>query len=385
MKIVKLDVTPVSVPYKHREVSSQVQRDGVTSIIVQVETDEGLVGWGEACSGSDTRTVLAAVEAMRPFVIGADPFDREALRDRLYWYGLWQFQAGSANFAWAGLDMAMWDVCGKALELPIYQLLGGARRTSASYFYYLSRSTPEALATEIGLGLEQGYDVFYLKVGLDDAADEALVRHARACLGQGPLLRLDVNGAWSPKQARTMLRRLSAYDIDFVEQPVRESPSCVLGELRRDSPIAICANEGLWSAPQAYERIRDRQADVYCFSTYWVGGLATFQHLANVAALEGALVCKHTHGELGIAAAAGHHALLTLTNIVRGNQQTTAMMEFDITEALPIATGPEWGIPAGPGLGVEVVEDALQRAAKLYSDSGQFLPYQESAKSAFLP
>jgi L-alanine-DL-glutamate epimerase-like enolase superfamily enzyme len=380
MKITQLEATPVSVPYRHREVSSQVSRDGVTDIVIRLDTDDGLTGWGEACSGADVTSVLAAVQAMRPFVVGADPWEHAAVRDRLFFYGLWQFRAPTACFAFAGIDMAMWDLCGKAAGQPLYRLLGGAVRSSVNYFYYLSRGDDASLHAQCADGLARGYSVFYLKVGVDEAADKRMVRAVRSALGAGPALRLDANGSWSLPQARRMLRALEPFDIDFIEQPVRDYPVESLAELRRASPVPVCANEGLWSVPQAYERIRSRQADVYCFSTYWVGGLASFVQLARVADLEGALVCKHTHGELGIAAAAGHHAMLTLPNVVLGNQQTAAINESDIlTEDLPIAAGPDWSLPARPGIGVDIDAEALRRAADRFREHGQFLPYQPDA------
>ena len=121
--------------------------------------------------------------------------------------------------------------------------------------------------------LGAGYDVFYLKVGLDDGDDLRMVATLRDALGPGPRLRLDVNSNWSVPQALRMLERLAEYDIDFVEQPVRETPIGHLGEVRSRSPIAVCANEGLWSEADAYARICAREADVFCFSPSWVGSL----------------------------------------------------------------------------------------------------------------
>jgi glucarate dehydratase len=95
-----------------------------------------------------------------------------------------------------------------------------------------------------------------------------------------------------------------------------------------------------------------------------------------VAAYEGLQVCKHTHGELGIAAAAAHHVLLTLPNIIAGNQQTAQMISDDIlTSRLPIADGPIWGTPEGPGLGLDVDEEKLGRYHDDYLRQGQILPY----------
>jgi glucarate dehydratase len=376
MKVATLEAIPASIPYTHREVSSQVNRDGVTDVLVRIETDDGHVGWGEACSGADVRSVAAAVEAMRPFVVGTDPWARERLREEIWMAGLWQFRAGTASFAFTGIDMALADLCGRTAGLPLHQLYGGLRRREVSYFHYLSRGDDEDLREQVRRGLEQGFDVFYLKVGLEEAEDLRMTRAVREALGDAPTLRLDANGAWTMPQALRMLDRLAELDIDFVEQPVREHPIEQLGELRRRAPIRVCANEGLWSEPEAYARIQARQADVYCFSPYWVGGLGAFHRLAHVAHYQGALVCKHTHGEFGLAAAAAQQLLLTLPGLVEGHQQTAHVMQADVLrEPLPIATGPRWGVPEGPGLGVEVDEDAVREAAERYEREGQFMPY----------
>ena len=377
MKVAAIETTIVSVPYLHREVSSQVARDGVTDILVRVETDDGAVGWGESCSGADAASVEAAVKAMAPFVIGRDPWNREAMRADLFTHGLWQFRTGTGNFAWAGLDMALFDLCGRAAGQPLYRLLGGLRRSEVSYFYYLARGTDEVMQAQCAQGVAQGYETFYLKVGIEAEADIAMVATARAALGPGPRLRLDANGAWSVPEALRILGRMAEHDIDLVEQPVRDHPVGQLAEVRARLPMPVCANEGMWSEAEAYARIRARQADVYCFSPYWVGSIGAFHRLAHVAHLEGLQVCKHTHGELGLAAAAGQHVLLTLPNIVEGHQQTAHVMGSDIlTAPLPIATAPKWGVPAGVGLGVEVDPDAVRDAARRYELEGQFLPYQ---------
>jgi L-Ala-D/L-Glu epimerase len=378
MKIATVETIPVSVPYRHREISSQVARDGVSDVLVKLTTDDGLVGWGEACCGADTAAVEAALRAMTPFVVGRDPWNREAMRRDVFTHGLWQFQAGTGNFAWAGIDMALWDICGRACGQPIWRLLGGLQQPEATYFYYLARDTEESLRAQVDDGLETGFEVFYLKVGLDDAEDIAMVATVRDALGPGPLLRIDANGSWSIPQAVRNLRAMDEYDIDFVEQPVRDHPIGQLAELRARIRTPVCANEGLWSEADAYARIRARDADVYCFSSYWVGSLGGFHRLAWLAEYEGLQVCKHTHGELGLAAAAGQHVILTLRNGVAGHQQTAYLMEHDVlTEPIPISSGPRWGTIDGPGLGVDVDDDAVAEAAARYRIEGQYRPWQD--------
>lgn len=381
MKIRSLEFTPVSVPYTHRERSSQVNRDGVSDIVVKATTEDGLVGWGESCSGADVESVRAALISMTPFVLGRSPWESEAIRADLWHSGLWSFRKPTANFAYAGIDMALWDICGKACNQPLFNLLGGKVRDSVSYFYYLAWGTPDDLSEQCLDGIRKGYQVFYLKVGVDIEAELEMVSIVREIIGPDRRLRLDANGSWSVNEAIRNLAELDAFDIDFIEQPVNPNPVSNMIEVRNRSMVALSANEGLWSAEDAYEQITRRTADVFCFSPYWVGSLVQFQRLACVAGFERLKVCKHTHGELGIAAAACHHVLLTLPNIVEGNQQTAQIMQGDvIAESLPIATRPTWGLPSEAGLGIEVDPQKLALYANRYQENGAFLPDESRKK-----
>ena len=306
MRVASVETTIVSVPYLHREVSSQVARDGVTDILVRVETDDGLVGWGEACSGADAASVEAAVQAMTPFVIGRDPWNREAMQRRsLHARPLAvprrhrQLRLGRAS-TWRSADL-----CGRAAASRCTGCSAGsgaARCRTSTTWRAAATTTSRRSARD---GLAQGYETFYLKVGVDDGG--------RPRDGGGGARGARAGPAAAPRRERHLERarraphapaRMAEHDIDFVEQPVRDHPIGQLAEVRARLPMAVCANEGLWSEADAYARIRARQADVYCFSPYWVGSIGAFHRLAHVAHLEGLQVCKHTHGELGLAAAA---------------------------------------------------------------------------------
>ncbi|HCK52489.1 MAG TPA: hypothetical protein DIC23_04670, partial [Planctomycetaceae bacterium] len=125
MKIVELETTIVSVPYRHQEVSSRVHRGGVTDVIVKLTCDNGLVGWGESCSGADAASIEQAVLSARPFVVGRDPWHTEAIAHDFFGLGLWDYRAMTGNFAFAGIDQALWDLCGKDCGQPLYRLMGG--------------------------------------------------------------------------------------------------------------------------------------------------------------------------------------------------------------------------------------------------------------------
>jgi glucarate dehydratase len=385
MKIASLEFIPVSVPYTHREVSSLVNRDGVTDVVVKGTTDTGLVGWGESCSGADVRSVLGALEAMKPFVLGRDPWTSEFIRLELWHRGIWSWRQHTACFAYPGIDMALWDICGKVAGLPLYKLFGGRIRDRANYFFYCSQGTPEHIVQQAREGVRMGFHVFYLKVGLDIEAEIEMVRALRQTVGPAAKIRLDANGAWHVNEAVRNLARLDEFRIDFIEQPVVQDPVSNMQEVRARCGMAVSANEGLWTPEDAMRQMLARTADVYCFSPYFSGSMAQFHRLCWFAHHQGLQICRHTHGELGITAQACHHLLLTLPNVVDGNQQTAHMMTDDIVaDTIPITHGPDWGVPEKPGIGVDIDEAKLAKYHELYRRQGQFPPYDPALLRAEL-
>jgi glucarate dehydratase len=371
-----LEFIPVRVPYIRDEVSTLVKRRGVTDVIVRATDSVGNVGWGESCSGADVNSVLQALHAMKPFVVGRSPWTSEAIRADLWKRAIWQYRKPTACFAYAGIDMALWDLCGKQCGQPLYRLLGGLARDNVNYFWYLDHSSEEDVCRQGMDGIAAGYSVFYLKVGIDVSREVKMIRALREAIGQDPKIRLDANGAWRVDEAVRIIEQFKPYGIDFVEQPVSPEPVENMQEVRSRSGVALSANEGMWSSEAAYHQIKSRTADVYCFSPYWVGSLLEFRSLSMVAHFEGFSVCRHSHGELGIAAAAFHHVCLTLPNLVDGNQQTAQIMREDVVRpVVPTANSPDWGIPEAPGISVEVDEQLIAKHHEAFQQQGPFLPY----------
>src|SRR5262249_49137979 len=109
MKVVNLETIPVRIAYKHVEASSLIARSGVADVIVKVTAENGLVGWGECTRAADVAGIESAVKTMAPLVIGRSPWDKEAIHRDLATPALWAFQPMTGNFAYAGIDMALWD------------------------------------------------------------------------------------------------------------------------------------------------------------------------------------------------------------------------------------------------------------------------------------
>lgn len=377
MKVVQLETFPISIPYRRTEVSALISRAGVSDVLVKLTTDDGLIGWGEACMNSETVGIERAVQAAAPFVLGRDPWDSEAIARDYFIAGGWQFQSKTGNFAFAGIDMALWDLCGKAAGQPLYRLLGGAMRQAVDYFFYLQWGTPDDVARQCADAVARGYRVFYMKAGVDPRAEEAMLEVVRAAIGPDRHIRIDPNQAWTlPEAVRLITRWHDRFGLDFVEGPVSATPLGATLDLKQRIRVPICMNEGLWGVPDVIEAIRCRAGDYLCFSPYWVGSIRRFMTLAHLAQIESIQVCKHTHGEFGLAAAACQHLMLAAPSACLGHQQTAQLMADDIlVERIPIMDGPTWGLIDGSGLGVTVDEERVRTFHEAYLRDGAFLPY----------
>lgn len=378
MKISKIESWPINSPFQHEERSALVARAGLTELIVKITADNGLVGWGECTRAADVAGIQAAVSAMTPIVLGRSAWDREAICRDVYIPGAWQFQEMTGNFAYAGIDMALWDLCGKEVGKPLYQLLGGALRDEVNYFYYLpSASGLEEVRAACLDGVRRGYHVFYFKVGVHAHAEEEALAIIRATIGERAKLRIDANQSWDPVTARRLITRWhNLFNLDFVEAPTRIAPLSIHCDLQRQISVPLCANEGMWRVEEAHRIIVARAADYLCFSPYWVGSISRFMHLCRLADHHGLQVVKHTHGEFGLTAAAFQHLMLAIPNAADGHQQTASIVQRDVLpQRIPIADGPTWGLIDGPGIGYDVDEDAVLAQHELFRSQGEYLTY----------
>ena len=382
MKIDKIDLYPVSVPYKVIEKSSRVYRSGVSDIIIKITTDDGIVGWGEATRTASAKVIIESLEAMKPVLMNQDPWQNLKHEKNIYDEALWHWSAVTANLAYAGIDMALWDIYGKQVNKPIYQLLGGSLRDEVSYFYYLTWTDINDLIKQCQDGINKGYDVFYLKIGKDEVLEEEMIKVVRETIGPSKKIRLDTNMSWNIPQAKKLINKWhEKYSIDFFEAPVQIEPLTQMQELKSSISSSLCVNEGLWKENEFIDIINSRCGDYLCCSHYYVGSVRKFLHLAYLSNYYGWLICKHTHGELGLTAAIGQHLMLNIPNACEGHQQTAQNMVDDIlTEPIPITNKPIWKKIEKPGLGVEVDEDKVLFYNKKFLEEGEFLPYGDTFK-----
>ena len=217
MKITGLETFVARIPYKRVEASSLINRGGITDVIVKLTADNGLVGWGECTRAADTAGIESAVKAMTPLIVGRDPWDKEAIHRDLGIYAVWAFQPMTGNFAFGGIDMALWDLCGKECGQPLYRLLGGAMRDEVDYFYYMEWGTPDEIELQAQDGVKRGYQAYYIKAGVDERREEEMLEALRGAIGPEGKIRIDVNQAWTMPQAVRLLNRWHArFDLEVL-------------------------------------------------------------------------------------------------------------------------------------------------------------------------
>ena len=194
--------------YRACEISARVRRGGVTDVIVRLTTDNGLVGWGEACMRCRCRLDRGGTAAMRPFVVGRDPWHSEAIARDVFRTGLWDYRVHDRQLR---LRRHRHGAVG-----PVRQGRAASRSTACSavrsrseidYFYYLAQGTPEELRAQCADGVARGYRCYYLKVGVDAAAEEAMLEAVRATVGPMARIRIDANEAWTVPEAVGLLNR----------------------------------------------------------------------------------------------------------------------------------------------------------------------------------
>jgi L-alanine-DL-glutamate epimerase-like enolase superfamily enzyme len=366
MRVTQVRPTIVCVPYRQASFSAVNADTAATEVIVQVETDEGLCGVGEALASVCPEAVAAAVRQLATFVVGQSPFDIEAFYQQAF-AGRWQFYRHLGHVAAAGIEMALWDIVGKAVGQPIHRLLGGAVRDRVDHYCWVQRQEPAAMAEEALRGREQGFTVFYVKLGLEPRADIAAVEAVRAGAGADRLLRVDANGAWSTAEALNLIRELSRFDLDFVEQPVAITDLEGLAEVRRQCGVPICLDQGAWTRWDIAEALRRGAADYYCTEPARLGGLLEFKKVCGLIDSFHAKVCRHASPELGIAAAAALQVYATVPNLTFGNQAAVHLCADDvIKEDLRTFDRGTLAVSQGPGLGVTLDEEKLARYAEAY-------------------
>ena len=366
MVVTSIETIPVRVPIEER---LAIRAKGGTHsvspfLLVKIHTDEGITGLGEvSCtprwSGEDQSTAAHFISTIfAPLLIGQDPreIERLSLRMRQGLFG--------NPFTKAAIEMALWDLLGKAADLPLYRLLGGPVREFVPIKWSISGAEPGRAAEIARWAVDQGFRAMKVKVGIDDARDVARVREVRNAIGPGVRLGIDANGAWTPLKAVEMLRRLAEFDLWFAEQPVPPGDVAWLAEVRSAVAIPVIADESVYTPQDAIGLIRAGAADVFSVYVGKSGGIAPARRLAAIAEAAGVACTIGSNLEMGVGSAAMIH-LAMATPIFDGGFPCDIIGPLFYTDNLlrqPLAIcGGQAHPPPGPGLGVELDHEKVER------------------------
>ena len=372
MKIRSIRFTPLHCAFKQPYHWSQGVTYGAPVILVEIETDAGVVGIGESVASPVHAPVLAILQDAVPRFIGQSIYDGNRLIWDYYQYGFNAKGTGRApryfSQAMTGIELALWDAIGKQAKLPLHQLLGGKVRDTVEYFGFVQGDTPAELAAHALDLVQQGFKVLYVKVGRGAELDVAIVGEVRKSVGSNVRLRLDANEAWDMLTARRMFEALKPFDPEFIEQPVPAPTGPEgLARLRAVTNIPIAADQTVYSAEDVYDICRSRSADVIVLGMHETCGVVRFRKAAAVAEAAGLNICIHGVFETGITTSATNQVAATINNMDDGNQIMWQLLAEDIISK-PNLVPKDGALPVGglPGLGFELNRDAVSRAAEAY-------------------
>jgi L-rhamnonate dehydratase len=368
-----MKITGVEAIYvRQKEVKTQCD-SGQDALIVKVTTDAGITGIGEVDSnplgakgiieGPFSHTTAAGLASL---VIGEDPFETEKIWHKMYRGNIYGGRRGVGLHAMSGIDLALWDIKGKALGLPVWKLLGGGfHQKIRAYASTLFGPTPQATG-EIARKLkDQGFTAVKFgwdPMGMDRETDRALVREARKGLGPEPDLLIDAGLVWDAKTALQRANDFAQHDIFWLEEPLRPDDYDGYRKLAESTPIRIAAGEEE-SNRQSFVDLMDKgRIDVVQVDLTRCGGFTEAMKIAALAWDRGLPVANHGFTTY-INVTAALHWLNSIPNALICEfvtEEETNLRESLTKQNLRAKDG-YLDVPQAPGLGIELDEDAIAR------------------------
>jgi len=356
------------------------------ALVVEVETDTGLIGIGEAGSagGPLVSTQVVVEHELKPLLLGEDPLRIEYLWQKMFQRTRQHGRRGIIMHAISGLDIALWDLAGKVARLPLYRLLGAYREHVEAYAsggFYQEGKDVAALAEEAGSYASQGYRAMKMKIGrnastqtnlremlaLHDTCvvsleeDLARVAAVRRVLGSEAKLMVDINCAWSPALAIQMGRAMEPYNLYWIEEPVATDDIKGSAEVARALGTAIAGYETEVGAYGFRELITQGAVDIIQPDIAWAGGFTECRRIAAFAYMHNLMVAPHAFSS-ALTLVAAMHLLAAIPNglMLEFDQNPNALREQLLKEPIRAENG-YVKMPERPGLGVELDPEVVER------------------------
>ncbi len=354
-------------------------------IFIQVDTDEGLTGWGEVTTYPGlvaNRVVAAMVREVRSLLVGEDPSRIEAIWHKLFRLFTYLGTRGATTATISGIDIALWDIRGQALGLPIYELLGGpVRDTIPLYVHFAPDTTPEGMAANakqqvdlgakgiktdpfLAAGRRVGLDhIDYLHGEIDPATEQLgvdMIAAIREAVGPQIELLIDAHAIYNVPTAIRLATRLAAYNIHWFEEPCPPESYHALQQVREQVPTRICVGERLHTRFEFVPVLERRLADFIMPDVTWTGGITELKKIATMAEAYYIPISPHdASGPINILA--GAHVSLNVPNFYKLEARRVRFDFYNafLSEPLAVRDG-DLVVPNRPGLGVSLNPDYLR-------------------------
>ncbi len=345
-----------------------------SAMLVEITTESGIVGWGEAFGPA--RITASVVAHLRPLLLGRDAIAVDALWQDLYNALRDHGQRGVVLEAISAIDIALWDIRGHHFQAPIHALLGGPLRTEVAAYatgLYRRRGDDHAryLCEEAVGYVERGFRAVKLKTGFGVDHDVRMTHEVREAIGPDVRLMVDANHAWDVADTIRYGRAVEALDIGWIEEPVVPEDIDGYVAVKRALPIPIAGGEAAFSRFGFRDMLVRRAVDILQPDVAAAGGISECRKIFDMASAFGIRCNPHVWGT-GVTIAASLQLLAIVPHVPPGLFPVEPMLEFDCTEhpirqaVLTTPLEPRDGriaIPTGPGLGICIDRDALARYA----------------------
>jgi muconate cycloisomerase len=353
----------INIPAKavHSHGSGDVSR--INSVILELVTDTGITGWGEASpwpvfTGTAEANAAALNVHLRPHLMGQDPVQVEKHLNT----------AGKVivghNEAKSALETALLDITGQICGLSITELVGGRQRDDIAMSFSVANPDFDKDLEDISRLWQDGVRVFKLKTGFKDHSFDLMrLEKLRNIHGDEISIRVDYNQGLAAYDALRYIRDLEAFKPDFIEQPVKRHEREALAEITRSVDTPIMADESVFDPQEALLGVKLRIANIFSLKVMKAGGIRRALEVAAIARAAGIEVYGGCMFETGIAHAAGAHLMAAVPDLRLGCEfymATYYLQEDILTEPFPLKNG-RVHVPQGPGLGVSVDKDLLRK------------------------
>jgi len=372
MKIVKIEPFILNYELDESFYFSQWEYDKRVICLVKITADDGIYGWGEGYGPANL--IKAGVDFFSPILLNEDPLHSERLWQNMFRRSLDYARKGILLSALSAIDVALWDLKGKLLNLPVSVLLGGRKREyvkpyASGMYFSNSNHLTQKLVDEALVYKNDGYDAMKMKVGLGIKKDIENVKAVREAIGPDIELMIDANHAFSLKEAAQLANAVEEHNIAWFEEPVSPDNYESYVDLRQKTSIPIAGGECEYLCAGFLDLFQKRCVDIAQPDICSAGGLTEVKKIACLAYVFGVELVPHTWGT-GIALAAALQLLSNLDVVPGRLQEPDLLLEFDRTknplrdELVIPQFSTEKGkinIPNKPGLGIDVDEKLLKK------------------------